>query len=182
MANLVVYANSILKPYYRYMIIIVSLIFFAFLSKYAYERYFVKKNKYKNSSDVANANNMQPIMGVYFFHVGWCPHCVKAQPEWNTFRNQYNNTIVKGYLIKCYDIDCTDDNGESVIAMDNTEKDAAGNYVTTGIKETPIKIADLVKKYNIDSYPTVKLTKDDLVVAFEAKITKDTLIQFINSV
>ena len=184
MANLIVYANSVLKPYYRYMIIIVSFIFFTLLSKYVYDRYFSKKNKYKKSADVANANNIQPIMGVYFFHVGWCPHCVKAQPEWDTFRNQYNTTIVRGYLIKCYDIDCTDDNGESVITFDNTVKNEKGEYVktTTGIENTPIKIVDLVKKYNIDSYPTVKLTKDDLVVSFEAKITKDTLTQFINSV
>jgi thiol-disulfide isomerase/thioredoxin len=182
MANLIVYANSILKPYYRYMIIIASILFFVLLSKYAYETYFAKKNKYKQSSDIANSNNIQPIMGVYFFHVGWCPHCVKAQPEWDTFRSQYNNTVVRGYLIKCYDIDCTKDNGETVITLDNTEKDSNDKYVTTGIANTPVKIADLIKKYNIDSYPTVKLTKDDLVVTFEAKITKDTLIQFINSV
>jgi len=177
MANLITYANSILKPYYKYIILVALVIFFSVLSKYVYDKYFAKVNKNKKYSDVANVNNVQPILAIYFFHVGWCPHCVKAKPEWEKFSDQYNNTIVKGYLIKCYPIDCTDDNGDAVVLYDNTDE-----YKSTGITETPQKIVDLVKKYNIDSYPTVKLTKDDLVVTFDTKITKDTLIQFMNSV
>jgi hypothetical protein len=40
----------------------------------------------------------------------------------------------------------------------------------------------MIKKYNIDSYPTIKLTKGDMVVDFDSKITKDTLTQFVFSV
>ena len=112
-------------------------------------------------------------MGIYFFHVDWCPHCVKATPEWNVFVEQYNNKIVNGHLVQCYDIDCTDDNGDAVIQFANDE--------ATGISPTPIKITELIHKYNIESYPTIKLTIDDTIVEFDAKVSRDNLIKFVNS-
>ena len=105
-------------------------------------------------------------------------------------------------MLKCYSIDCTKDNGDEVIQFDNSigqgvytsedtnvEKDTASSSDKSyqqpnqvPIQPTPIKLSTLIKKYNIDSYPTVKLTKGDVVVDFDSKITKDTLIQFVNSV
>lgn len=102
---------------------------------------------------------------------------MKAQPEWDNFKNQYHNTVVNGYLLQCYDINCTDDNGDEVIQYDNS----SDVLITTNIEPTPIKISELIKKYEIDSYPTIKLTKDDIVVEYDAKITKDSLTKFINS-
>ena len=150
-----------------------------------YETYFVKYNKNKDLANVANAKNTKEICAIYFFYVDWCPHCVKAKPEWNAFKDQYNNQIINGYVLKCYDIDCTNDNGDEVIQIDNSvSKDAneAQQLVEIPIKPTPIKLSTLIKKYNIESYPTVKLTKGDIVVDFESKITKDTLAQFAKSV
>jgi hypothetical protein len=83
---------------------------------------------------------------------------------------------VNGHLVQCYDIDCTDDNGDAVVQFD--PKDGSN----TNIAPTPIKISQLVKKFKIDSYPTIKLTKDDSTVEFEAKVTKQNLIQFVTSV
>lgn len=179
MANLYTYVNNLLKPYYKYILGFFILFIFLVIARFGYRYYFMKMNKNKKFTDVANANNVKPIMSIYFFHVDWCPHCVKAQPQWNAFKEQYDNTEVNGYLLKCYDINCTDDNGEEVIQYDNRNKDA---LVSTNIQPTPIKISEIIKKYNIDSYPTVKLTKDDLVIEFDSKITKDTLVKFVNSV
>jgi hypothetical protein len=50
------------------------------------------------------------------------------------------------------------------------------------MKPTPIKISKLIEKYKIDSYPTIKLTKDGNVVDFDAKVTKQNLIQFVNTI
>lgn len=183
MANLITYVNTILKPYYKYITGIFLVILFVLVAKFAYETFFIKKNKNKQFTDVANANNLKPIIAVYFFNVDWCPHCVKAQPEWKKFSEQYHNKIVNGYVVKCYDINCNDDNGDEVIQFDNSITNENSDIVRyTNIKPTPIKTSDIIKKYNIDSYPTIKLTKDDVVVEFEAKITKDTLIQFVQSV
>ena len=199
MANLITYANTLLKPYYKYITGIVLLILFILVSKFVYETYFVKYNKTKALSDVANAKNTKEICAIYFFYVDWCPHCVKAKPEWNVFKDQYDNKVVNGYVLKCYSIDCTKDNGDEVIQFDNsigqgiyTSENITSNVDSEGqsyqlpnqvpIQPTPIKLSTLIKKYKIDSYPTVKLTKGDVVVDFDSKITKDTLIQFVNSV
>jgi thiol-disulfide isomerase/thioredoxin len=176
MANLVAYINTFLKPYYKYIIGFFLIVLFITIARYAYDTYFVRNNKNKKFSNVANANNTSPVMGVYFFHVDWCPHCVKAVPEWNTFMEQYHNKTVNGHLVQCYDIDCTDDNGDYVIQFDPSSEDAE-----TGIQPTPIKISELIKKYNIDSYPTIKLTIDDTVVEFDAKVSRDNLVKFVNS-
>ena len=177
MASLISYFNTALKPYYRYIIGFFLLFVFIMVARYCFQVYFARMNKNKKMANVANANNTAPIMAVYFFHVDWCPHCIQAVPEWNNFQKQYDNTEVGGYLVRCYDIDCTEDNGDAVIQFDPTT-----NNAPTGIAPTSIKISELIQKYNIDSYPTVKLTKDDSVVDFEAKVTQSNLVQFINSV
>jgi thiol-disulfide isomerase/thioredoxin len=202
MANLITYANTLLKPYYKYITGVILLILFILVSKFVYETYFIRYNKNKALSDVANAKNTKEICAIYFFYVDWCPHCVKAKPEWNAFKDQYSNKVVNGYVLKCYDIDCTKDNGDEIIQFDNSigqgvyipentdlEVDVANTTDNSyqqpnevPIKSTPIKLSTLIKKYNIDSYPTVKLTKGDAVVDFDSKITKETLIQFVNTV
>ena len=176
MANIITYVDSLLKPYYKLLLAIFLFIVFVTVARFSYQAFFVKTDKGRNAANIANANNIKPITSIYFFHVDWCPHCVKAIPEWNAFVEAYNNKEVGGHLVQCYDIDCTDDNGEVTVQFDPTN----GSY--TGMKPTPVKISELIKKYKIDSYPTIKLTKDNNVVDFEAKVTKQNLIQFVNSV
>jgi thiol-disulfide isomerase/thioredoxin len=210
MVKLISYVNILLKPYYKYITGFVLLVLFILVAKFAYDTYFVKFKKNKDFQNVANAKNTKEICAIYFFYVDWCPHCVKAKPEWQKFKVQYHNKIMNGYILKCYDIDCTKDNGDEVIQFDNTdtevytgenltynddgtpkEQSEADTYDNTKkyqkpnqipIQPTPIKLSTLIKKYKIDSYPTIKLTKGDLVIEFDSKITKDTLIQFVTSV
>ena len=100
MANLFTYVNTLLKPYYKYILFFVIFVIFVSIARFAYQRYFAKLNKNKKFMDVANSNNMKPIVAVYFFHVDWCPHCVKAQPEWKMFSDQFHNTEANGHLIQ----------------------------------------------------------------------------------
>jgi thiol-disulfide isomerase/thioredoxin len=176
MANLVVYVNSLLKPYYKYIVAFLILVLFMTIARFAYQGFFVRVNKNKDKANIANANNVKPITAVYFFHVDWCPHCIKAIPEWNAFVDIYNNKEVNGHLVQCYDIDCTDDNGDVTVQFDPT------SGTPTYMEPTPIKVSQLIQRYKIDSYPTIKLTKDDIVVDFEAKVTKQNLIQFVTKV
>ena len=118
------------------------------------------KQKYMNKNgllnDIANANTRteSKTAVVRFFHVDWCPHCKTALPEWNTFKSQMNNKKIHNYTIKCIEHDCTDD------------KDS--------------KNQALLDKYDIQSYPTVKLVKDEQILDFDSKITKNTLTCFLN--
>jgi len=92
------------------------------------------------------------------FHVDWCPHCHKALPEWQSFCDEYNNKNVNGYLIRCErnGTNCTDENDP--------------------------KIAAIINENKIESYPTVILLKNDKRYDFDAKITRNSLEQFVQSV
>lgn len=183
MANLVTYVNTLLKPYYKYITGLFLLVLFILISKFLYDAYFVKYHKNINYKNVANAKNTKDICSVYFFSVDWCPHCKKAKPEWDAFKKENQNKIINGYILKCYDIDCTEDNGDEVMQFDILNPtNSSGESNEIPIKSTPIKLSEIINKYNIDSYPTIKLTKGDMVVDFDSKITKDTLTQFVFSV
>jgi thiol-disulfide isomerase/thioredoxin len=128
MANLFVYIDSILKPYYKYMMMFFLFVLFVTVARFAYQTSFVKVDKNKKAANIANANNVKPITSVYFFHVDWCPHCVKAIPEWNAFVEIYNGKEINGHLVQCYDIDCTDDNGDVTVQIDPTTGSTSLNY------------------------------------------------------
>jgi thiol-disulfide isomerase/thioredoxin len=176
MANIITYVNILLRPYYTIIISIFLFIFFLGIARYAYDRYFSKTIENKKYSDVANIPDRKPVIMIFFFSVDWCPHCLKAKPEWNNFKQQYSDKVVNGYVIKTYDIDCTDDNGDEVIIYNDDD----GNQTTT--KPTSMKTAEIIRKYKIESYPTIKLVKDGVTVDYDAKVTSESLTKFIKSV
>jgi len=153
MPGLVEVVGNLIRPYYYYLLIIIFGSIFAALSYYAYNNYYKKTldNKFAN---VANANRRNKEAEVMFFHVDWCPHCKKALPEWNNFKKQYNDKEINGYIIKCKDIDCTAESSE---------------------------ITSLTNKFQIESYPTVKMVKDTNTIEFDSKITSKTLERFVNT-
>jgi hypothetical protein len=152
MAGLVEVVSRYVRPYYKTILIIIILIIFITVAYYAYQNYSkTKKNKFK---DVANANRRNKEATVFFFHVAWCPHCTKALPEWKTFCSQNNGKEINGYIIKCVDMDCTE--------------------------ETP-DVTRAINQYKIDSYPTVKMLRDDTTIDFESKITSSSLNSFVNT-
>jgi hypothetical protein len=40
----------------------------------------------------------------------------------------------------------------------------------------------LMNQYNVEGYPTIKLLKDGQIIEYDAKPSKDTLTQFLNTV
>lgn len=153
MANLVETAKKIIRPYYYYIIAVVVFAIFLYFGIWGYKQFYAKKvaNKYAN---VANANRRNKEVNVLFFHVDWCPHCKNALPAWNTFSQQYNGKEVNGYVIKCVDMDCTSESSE---------------------------VARAINSYKIESYPTIKMVKDEQTIEFDSKITTSSLEQFVNT-
>jgi hypothetical protein len=43
-------------------------------------------------------------------------------------------------------------------------------------------VEQMMDKYKIEGYPTIKLLKDGQVIEYDAKPSKDTLTQFLNTV
>ena len=151
MANIIDVFRRLISPYYYYIISIIVLVIFLYVTYYAYYNIYKKSepNKFK---DVANVNRRNKEVTVFFFHVDWCPHCKKALPEWNTFKAQNDGKQINGYLVKCVDLNCTNETSD----------------ITRAINE-----------YNIDSYPTVKMLKENQKIEFDSKITSTALDSFV---
>lgn len=178
MANVVSYIYELLQRnhiFYRMGIFVVILIFLG-VAYYAYNTFY-KKPKDNKMKDIANMDERTGVVMVYFFHVDWCPHCKTAKPEWQAFYDKYNNTEMNGYKIQCIELDCTDDNGDSSAGVD---KVANAKFDELNMN-TPENISELIRRFNIDSYPTIKMVKDNDTIDFEAKITSSSLAKFVES-
>jgi thiol-disulfide isomerase/thioredoxin len=92
---------------------------------------------------------------IMFFYVDWCPHCKTAKPAWNDVKGEYENQTINGYKVIFTEINCTEETAE---------------------------VESLMNKYNIEGFPTIKLLKDGQVIEYDAKPTKETLTQFLNTV
>ena len=92
---------------------------------------------------------------IMFFHTDWCPHCKTAKPEWDQVKAEYDGKTINGYTVYFTDVNCTNDNPQ-------TEK--------------------MMNTYKIEGYPTIKLLKDGTVIEYDAKPSRDTLVQFLNTV
>ena len=44
------------------------------------------------------------------------------------------------------------------------------------------EVSELMDKYKIEGYPTIKLVKDNQVIEYDAKPTKTTMEQYLHSV
>jgi thioredoxin-like negative regulator of GroEL len=104
------------------------------------------------SSDISNYNKQEKEATIYFFYADWCPHCKTAKPEWAKFTNNYNGKSMNDYTLVCSSVNCTEETSEN---------------------------AQIIQKYNIDSYPTVKMLKDGSIIEFDSKISESSLEQFL---
>lgn len=178
MANVITYIYELLQRnhiFYRVGIIVLVLLFLG-VAYYAYNTFY-KKPKENKTKDIANMNDRTGVIEIYFFHVDWCPHCKTAKPEWDAFYDKYNNKEVNGYKIQCIDIDCTEDSGDKSKGVD---KVANAKFDELNMN-TPEEINELIRRYNIDSYPTIKMVKDNDTIDFDAKITSSSLSKFVDT-
>jgi thiol-disulfide isomerase/thioredoxin len=144
--------RDILSPYYKYIVFAVILVIFGVLLRYLYNKHVIEAKKTRKFNDVANANTRGEELPIYFFHTDWCPHCKTAMPEWRGFRDAYHDKQVMGYNVRCIDINCT-------------AEDA--------------KTQSVMNKYDIDSFPTVKMVKGGEQIDYDARVTSDNLESFL---
>lgn len=112
--------------------------------------------KYRNSALGPKIESGKTII-VYFFTADWCPHCRNAKSSIDDFERDYNNKQISGKTILISRVDCTD-----------SEVDA---------------VAKQISDFGVTSFPTVKI-KDSSgnTFEFDAKITKENLVGFVESV
>jgi len=103
----------------------------------------------------SNNGNSTSQAELLFFYTDWCPHCKTAKPVWNDIKSEYENKTINGYTVVFTDVNCTEENAE---------------------------VEKMMNQYNIEGYPTIKLLKDGQVIEYDAKPTRETLEQFLNTV
>lgn len=139
------------------MIIMVVIVLFVILAIYYYYKYVSQKLKTSYQVNNEGYTNSGPSKQaeLMLFYADWCPHCKTAKPIWNDLKTQYQNKTINGYQVLFTEINCTNESAE-------TEQ--------------------MMNKYNIEGFPTIKLLKDGQVIEYDAKPSKETLNEFLNTV
>ena len=138
--------------------IIAVVILFAILASVYYFYYLAPQMnaQYKpNSEHVGTGADESKNAELLFFYADWCPHCKTAKPIWNDLKSEYQNKTINGYRVVFTDVNCSEETAE---------------------------VDKMMNQYNIEGYPTIKLIKDGQVIEYDAKPSKDTLTQFLNTV
>ena len=138
-------------------IMIIGFILVCILVIIFYYYYYISptiKPTYKPNSEImpSGSENQAELM---FFYADWCPHCKTAKPIWEDLKAEYENKLINGYHVIFTEINCANESAE-------TEK--------------------LMDKYKVEGFPTIKLLKDGQVIGYDAKPSKETLEQFLNTV
>jgi len=139
------------------MAIVVGLIF-AIVALFYYRYYVAPKmsTTYKaNREDVSNDSSNGKTAELLFFYTDWCPHCKTAKPVWEDIKAEYQTKRINGYKVIFTDVNCTNDS---------------------------VDIEQMMDKYKVEGYPTIKLLKEGQIIEYDAKPSRDTLVQFLNTV
>ena len=89
-----------------------------------------------------------------FFHAEWCGHCKKFMPEWDKISKEVN---------------------------DNEDADIKLIKVNSGDPSNNEKHAEIMKKYSINGYPTIKkFGKDGNDEEYEGDRTKESIMKFLD--
>ena len=140
------------------LMIIVAVILFAVLAGFYYFYYIAPQFKAKyqpNSEHVDVGSNDGKNAELLFFFAEWCPHCKTAKPIWNDLKSEYQNKTINGYHVIFTEVNCSEETAE---------------------------VEKMMNQYNVEGYPTIKLLKDGQVIEYDAKPSKETLTQFLNTV
>jgi thiol-disulfide isomerase/thioredoxin len=126
------------------------------MSYFVWKNYLSNKINYNsNREHTKGQETPSKVANLMLFYVDWCPHCKTAKPEWDALKEEYEGKTINGYIVIFEEYNCTDESSE---------------------------IEELINKYKIDGYPTIKLIKDNQVIEYDAKPTKATMEQFLTTV
>ena len=141
------------------LLIVISSILFAIVAGVYIFYYYLPslKSSYKpNREHVTNGSNDDgKTAEMILFYADWCPHCKTAKPIWEEVKTQYEGKIINGQQVIFTEVNCSEETSE---------------------------VEQMMNKYNIEGFPTIKLLKDGQVIEYDAKPSKETLNQFLNTV
>ena len=151
--------------YGNILLIAIVAILFIGIAIHCYYQFYIPLFRKKRFADVVNAANDVDIT-VYFFFTDWCPHCTSAKPEWEKFKEEYNNRAFGNYRIVCNDVNCTNACSSDVNCSSEEGKD----------------ISQIMSAYNVEYFPTIKMLKDGDTIDFDAKVNFSNLSKLVDTV
>jgi thiol-disulfide isomerase/thioredoxin len=138
--------------------IIIAIVILFIIVALLYYFYYISpslKPKYNHNSEQGTNNSGNGHTAeLLFFFADWCPHCKTAKPIWNDLKVEYENKTINGYKIIFTDINCSEESAE---------------------------VEKLMNQYKVEGYPTIKLLKDDQIIEYDAKPSKEIIVKFLNS-
>ena len=139
----------------NWLVIVASLAMLG-LGYYVYSKYIGNSTSYNaNRENDAFNSDSNKVATMMLFYVDWCPHCKTAKPEWENLKSEYEGKQINGYTLAFTEYNCTTESPET---------------------------DELMNRYKIEGYPTIKLIKDNQVIEYDAKPTKSTMEQFLHTV
>ena len=149
-------AKNALNMVLQYKLIIIAVIAISILGYLFYNQYVNKNTVFNaNREHATNDPNSNKTAQMMLFYVDWCPHCKTAKPEWENLKSEYEGKQINGYTVTFTEYNCTAESAEN---------------------------DELMNKYKIEGYPTIKLLKGNEVIEYDAKPTKSTMEQFLHTV
>ena len=107
-----------------------------------------------NNEHTLSNNGQTGEAELLLFYADWCPHCKTAKPIWEEIKSEFESKTVNGYSIVFTEVNCT--------------------------TETP-EVEKMMNTYKVEGFPTIKLLKNGQVIEYDAKPSKSTLEQFLNT-
>lgn len=143
---------------WKLFFIMVAIVILIVAIVFVYKKYLVPKMNptYAPNKEFIEKSDEASDAELLIFTVDWCPYCKKAMPIWKKFKEEYDGKTINGYNLNFRTINCTDENDAEV--------------------------KDMLNKYSVDGYPTIKLLKDGDAITYDAKPEFNTLQQFLQTV
>ena len=111
---------------------------FTAVSVWFYKKYVVptlNEDAYLENGEFRKGDTSHESVMMYFFHTEWCPHCKKALPVWNNFKNDIGKNY-NGHPIDFVDIDCDKD------------KQTADQFKVTSYPTIKLKYREKIYEYD----------------------------------
>ena len=159
-----------IRPYQTKILIFIMLILFIIVGYYTYNKYGKPTLEQSVFKDTANAVRRTQSAVIKIYWVDWCPYCKSACTDntesatgpWPDFKKAFDGQMVGTHKLNCELVNCTASADDNSPVSHNAQSE--------------------ISQYDIKSFPTIKLIADGKVIDFDAKISKESLEQFVNSV
>ena len=90
----------------NYYLIAIGLVVLVITSLAIYWFLFRKNSEEEGLENPGDSDAKSSNAEVIFFYTAWCPYCKKARPEWDKFKQRWNEQSLSGATVLISEVDC----------------------------------------------------------------------------